>query len=179
MRALLRAGHRWVSTGRPPPPSSHPSLRAASLTTTDKLRFPALPGVTDPRLVEPPLPPLPFLVPQVDSDGNDIAGIRVPEQLVPLATTTGWNFRAERIGNPSTIVALTGSYIPFARTAAERKANGDPRPSIEERYKNKADYLARIRTAAATLVKDGFMLEEDVEVSVQRAARHWDWAATR
>ena len=105
--------------------------------------------------------------------------LRLPEQLVPLATTTGWNFRAERIGNPNTIVALTGSYIPFARTAAERKANGDPRPSIEERYKNKADYLARIRAAAAALVKSGFMLDEDVERSVQRAATHWEWAMTR
>ena len=179
MRALLRAGHRWVSAGTPPPASSHPTLRAGSLTTTDKLRFPALPGVTDPRLVEPPLPPLPYLVPQVDTDGNDIAGIRVPEQAVPLATTTGWNFRAERVGNPNTIVALTGSYIPFARTAAERKATGDPRLSIEERYKSKADYLARIRSAADALVKSGFMLAEDVESSVQRAARHWDWAMTR
>ena len=77
---------------------------------------------------------LPFLVPQVDADGNELAGIRVPEVSVPLATTTGWNFRAERIGNPTTIVALLGSYVPFARTRAERDARHDPRPSIEERY---------------------------------------------
>jgi hypothetical protein len=179
MRALLRAGHRWVSTGTPAPPSTYPTLRAGSLTTLDKLRFPAIPRVTDPRLVEPPLAPLPYLVPQVDSDGNDIAGIRVPEQAVPLATTTGWNFRSERIGNPTTIVALTGSYIPFARTRAEREAKGDPRPSIEERYKGKDDYLARIRTAAQALVKKGFMLAEDVDSASQRAARHWDWAMTR
>ena len=179
MRALLRAGHRWVTTGAPAPPSSYPTIRASSLTTLDKLRFPLLPGSTHPRLVEPPLSPLPFLVPQVDADGNDLAGIRVPEQMVPLATTTGWNFRAPRLGNPTTIVALTGSYIPFARTKAEREAHGDPRLSIEERYKGKDDYLARIRTAAVSLLKSGFMLEEDVDVSVQRAARHWDWAATR
>jgi hypothetical protein len=179
MRALLRAGHRWVSTGTPAPPSSYPTLRAGSLTTLDKLRFPAIPRVTDPRLVEPPLPPLPYLVPQVDNDGNDIAGIRVPEQAVPLATTTGWNFRAERIGNPTTIVALAGSYIPFARTRAEREAKNDPRPSIEERYKSKDDYLARIRTAAQALVKRGFMLAEDVDSATQRAAKHWDWAMTR
>jgi hypothetical protein len=179
MRALLRAGHRWVSAGTAPPPSSFPTLRARSLTTLDTLRFPTLPNVTDPRLVEAPPSPLPFLVPQVDSDGNDIAGIRVPEQAVPLATTTGWTFRAERIGNPTTIVALTGSYIPFARTRAERQANGDPRQSIEERYKDKNDYLARIRTTARALVKQGFMLEDDVELATQRAARHWDWAMTR
>jgi len=179
MRALLRAAHRWVNGGTPAPLSVYPTLREGSLTTLDKLRFPALPRLTDPRLVEPPRSPLPYLLPQVDSDGNDIAGIRVPEQAVPLATTTGWNFRAERIGNPNTIVALTGSYIPFARTKGERSATGDPRPSIEERYKGKDDYLARIRTAAQALVKSGFMLEEDVEGSVQRAARHWDWAITR
>ena len=179
MRALLRAGHRWVATGTPPPQSAYPTLRTGSLTTLDKLRFPTLPAVTDPRLVEPPLPPLPFLVPQVDADGNDVGGIRVPEQTVPLATTTGWTFRAERIGNPTTIVALTGSYIPFARTRAEREAKGDPRPSIEERYKDKSDYLTRIRAAAAGLVKSGFMLAEDVDFAVSRAARHWDWAATR
>jgi hypothetical protein len=179
MRALLRAAHKWASGGPPAPLSVYPTLREGGLTTLDKLRFPALPGVTNPRLVEAPLPPLPFLVPQVDSDGNDWPGIRVPEQAVPLATTTGWNFRAERIGNPNTIVALTGSYIPVARTMDERNAKGDPRPSIAERYKNKDDYLARIRTAAHALVKSGFMLEEDVEGSVQRAARHWDWAMTR
>jgi hypothetical protein len=179
MRALLRAGHRWVSTGTPAPPSRYPTLRAGTLATLDTLRFPALPNTTDPRLVEGPPAPLPFLVPQVDDDGNDIAGIRVPEQLVPLATTTGWSFRAPRIGNPTTIVALTGSYIPFARTRAEREAKGDPRPSIEERYKGKDDYLSRIRTAAQALVKSGFMLQEDLEGAVQRAARHWDWAQTR
>ncbi len=179
MRALLRAGHRWVSTGTPAPPSSFPTFRTSTLTPVDKLRFPALPNVTGPQLVEGPPAPLPFLVPQVDTDGNEVGGIRVPEQAVPLATTTGWSFRAERIGNPTTIVALTGSYFPFARTRAERQATGDPRPSIEERYKGKDDYLTRIRTAARTLVKSGFMLEEDVETAVLRAARHWDWAATR
>jgi hypothetical protein len=179
MRALLRAGHRWVSTGAKPPASIVPTLAARSLTTLAALRFPSLPGVADPRRIEAPAAPLPFLVPQVDADGNDIAGIRVPEQAVPLATTTGWNFRDERFGNPTTIVALAGSYIPFARTRAEREANKDPRPSIEERYKGKDDYLARIRTVARSLVKSGFMLEEDVDGSVQRAARHWDWATTR
>ena len=179
MRALLRAAHTWASGGTPAPLSVYPTLRDGMLTTLDRLGFPALPGVSDPRLIEPPLPPLPFLVPQVSTDGNDLAGVRVPEQAVPLATTTGWTFRAPRIGSPNTIVALTGSYIPFARTKAEREAKSDPRPSIEERYNGKDDYLARIRAAALALVKSGFMLEEDVEGSVQRAARHWDWALTR
>ena len=90
---------------------------------------------------------------------------------MPLATTTGWNFRAERVGNPTTIVALLGSYLPFARTNAEREARRDPRPSIEERYKGRDDYLQRIRTAADALVKERFILEQDVEDVVQRATR--------
>lgn len=179
MRALLRAAHRWASGSSTAPISAHPTLREGTLTALGKFAFPALPGVTDPRLVEGPQPPLPFLVPQVDGDGNDLAGIRVPEVAVPLATTTGWNFRSERIGSPKTIVALTGSYIPFARTRAEREAAGDPRPSIEERYRGKDDYLARIRASAVALIKNGFMLEEDLQFAVDRAARHWDWATSR
>ena len=57
--------------------------------------------------------------------------------------------------------------------------NNDPRPLISDRYKDRDDYLTRIRAAALDLVKRGFMLEEDVEFSVQRAGRHWDWAMTR
>ena len=179
MRALLRAAHRWASGGTPAPPSVYPTLREGTLIAPEQLRFPELPRVADPRTIEGPPSPLPFLVPQVDGVGNDVAGIRVPELSVPLATTTGWNFRAERLGNPTTIVALLGSYIPFARTRAERDAKGDPRPSIEERYTGKDDYLSRIRAAAVALVKSGFMLEEDVDVAVQRAERHWQWANTR
>ena len=120
--------------------------------------------------------PMPFLVSQVDADGNEVAGIRVPEVAVPLATTTGWNFRAERIGNPTTIFALLGSYVPFARTKAERDARHDPRPSIEERYKGRDDYLQRIRAAADALVKERFILEQDIEDVVQRATKHWEYA---
>ena len=103
-------------------------------------------------------------------DGNELAGIRVPEVSFPLATTTGWNFRAERIGNPSTVYALLGSYVGFARTRAEREARHDPRKSVEERYSSRDDYLKRIRDAANALVKERFLLAEDVEDVVQRAA---------
>jgi hypothetical protein len=134
----------------------------------------------DPRVIEGPgvtrdgrVAALPFLVPQVDDDGNETAGIRVPELAVPLATTTGWNFRAERVGNPTTIYALAGSYVPFARTPAEREARRDPRPSISERYRDRDDYLQKIRGAAAGLVADRFLLAEDVEDVVARASRHW------
>ena len=83
--------------------------------SVNTVRFPEIPNVGDPRGIEGPgqmvkgrFAALPFLVPQVDADGNELAGIKVPEVTVPLSTTTGWNFRAERIGNPSTISALLG-----------------------------------------------------------------------
>jgi hypothetical protein len=183
MRALLRAAHAWVSSGTRPPDSRYPALRDQSLVTLSAIGFPAVPGLSDPRTIEGPgrldgerFNALPFLVPRVDADGNDVAGIRVPELAVPLATTTGWNFRAERIGNPTTLYALLGSYVPFARTKTEREARHDPRLSIEERYRDREDYLQRIRASAADLVKERFLLEEDVEDVVQRAMRHWTYA---
>ena len=176
MRALLVAGHRWVVDGTSPPASRHPRLADQTLTPIAAVRFPALAGAGDPRVIEGPQKPLPHLVPQVDADGNDLAGIRVPELAVPLATTTGWNFRSEKIGNPTTPIALTGSYLPFARTKAERETRHDPRPSIEERYQGRDDYLQKIRASTLALVKAGFLLAEDVENTVERAGRHWDWA---
>jgi hypothetical protein len=182
MRALLRAAHQWAASGVRPPDSRYPNLRNKTLVAATAIKFPAIPGLGDPRVIEGPgqmmnekFSALPFLVPQVDADGNELAGIRVAEVSAPLATTTGWNFRAERIGNPTTIYALLGSYVPLARTRAERDARRDPRPSIEERYKGRDDYLQRIRTAATTLVKERFILEQDVEDVVQRATKHWDY----
>jgi hypothetical protein len=183
MRALLRAAHQWASSGVRPPDSRHPRLRGDTLVPLTALKFPAIPGLGNPRLIEGPgemvtgrFAALPFLVPQVDADGNEIAGIRVPEVSVPLATTTGRNFRAERIGNPTTVFALLGSYMPLARTKAERESRHDPRLSIEERYKGRDDYLQRIRRAADALVKQRFILEQDLEDVVQRATRHWEYA---
>jgi hypothetical protein len=183
MRALLRAMHRWVTTDARPPDSRIPRLSDRTLVKAANVRFPALPGVSNPRTIEGPglvvdgrNTMLPFLVPQVDADGNDLAGIRVPEQAVPLATTTGWNFRSERIGNPSTILALTGSYIPFAKTRAEREARQDPRRAIEERYPSRGNYLGKVRVAADALVKGGYLLAEDVDDVMQRATQHWEFA---
>ena len=183
MRALLKSAHQWVTSGTKPPDSRHPQLRDKTLVGANAVNFPEIKGVGDPRTIEGPgqmangkFAALPFLVPQVDADGNDVAGIRVPEVTVPLATTMGWNFRAERIGNPSTIYPLLGAYVPFARTRAERELKRDPRPSIAERYKGRDDYVQRIRSAADDLVKQRFLLAEDVDNVVQRATRHWDWA---
>ena len=180
MRALLRAAHQWVDSKTRPPDSRHPMLRDQTLVPLNAVGFPAIPGVSDPRTIEGPglidrghFTALPFLVPRVDADGNEVTGIRVPELAVPLATTTGWNFRAERVGNPSTLYALLGSYVPFARTKAERDARHDPRLSVEERYRDRSDYLQKIQASAAALVKDRLLLQEDVDDVVERATKHW------
>jgi hypothetical protein len=117
---------------------------------------------------------LPFLVPKVDADGNDIAGIRLPEQAVPLATLTGWQFRSERIGAQNTLIAMAGAYIPFPTTRAERERTRDPRQSIAERYGTRADYLRKIQEVAARLASDRYVLQTDVSAIVQEAGAHWD-----
>ena len=120
-----------------------------------------------------------MLVPQVDSDGNDVPGIRMPEIAVPLATYLGWNFFNERSGPTTELVSLTGSMIPFARTKSEREAANDPRPSIEERYKSKDMYLELITRASDDLAAKGYILKEDIPKIIKQAGARWDWANSR
>ncbi len=183
MRALLHALRRWVTENAPPPPSQYPRLADGTLVPVQSLVFPKIAGVRDPRTIEGPRrspgAALPFLVPQVDDDGNERAGIRVPDLAVPLATVTGWNFRAARVGNPSALYWLLGSYVPFSRTPEDRKLTLDPRRSVAERYRDRDDYLQRIRAAAADLVKGGYLLERDLPSVLERAERHWAQPAPR
>jgi len=110
------------------------------------------------------------LVPHVDSDGNDIGGIRSVFVQVPIGTYTGWNLgRAGRFEGG--MCNLQGSFIPFAATRAEREATGDPRPSIEERYPTKQAYLALFRAAADRLVAARFLLPDDAQMLVDQAAQ--------
>jgi hypothetical protein len=122
---------------------------------------------------------LPHLVPQVDADGNDVAGIRVPDVNVPVATNTGWNFRSESVGGTKEIYNLLGSYIPFAMTKAEREARKDPRLSIAERYRDRDDYISKLRTAAQDLVRSRYLLEEDIENVVKRGQAQWEFLTGR
>jgi hypothetical protein len=185
MRALLRAWHEWAANGTAPPASRYPRLADKTLVAARDIKFPALPGVADPRGVEPPgrivkgkVTVLPHLVPQVDADGNDLGGIRTPEVAAPLATTTGWNFRDASVGNPGVIYQLIGSYIPFAPTKAARQANGDPRPSVEERYRDMDDYLRQIRDHARKLIEERYVLQEDLDDILSRAKNHWTYVTT-
>ena len=119
----------------------------------------------------------PALVPAVDADGNDRAGIRLPEIAVALATQTGWNPRHPRTGAAFALAGVVGSYLPFARTKAAREAAGDPRLAIEERYPDRACYLGRIAEAALGLTRERLLLPQDVPFVVERAAAHWDLRA--
>jgi len=181
--ALLADLDRWVRQGVEPPPSRHPMLSDATLVQQSKIQYPNVRGVQWPYHVPGgyradvpgPFSALPFLVPQVDRDGNDIAGIRLPEQAVPLGTYTDWGFRSEQTGAPDTLIAMAGSYIPFAKTRAEREKTGDPRLSVEERYASRADYQRRVEETANQLVKERYLLPEAVAKIVEEAGQHWDW----
>ena len=104
-------------------------------------------------------PIYPSFVPKTDSDGNDIAGVRLPDVTVPLATYTGWALRSGVWANDG--CEGSGQYIPFASTEAERATSGDPRPSVEARYPSFATYSSAVNRAIDGLVKDRLMLCED------------------
>ena len=152
---------------------------------TSRYRFNLGPGFYDtgiptifPPVITPPLEPLladkpvpdsssangpiyPSFVPKTDSDGNDIAGVRLPDVTVPLATYTGWALRRGPQANDGCEAA--GQFIPFAKTKVERLASGDPRPSVEERYPSFGQYYSEVIRAVDGLVKDRLMLCEDAE----------------
>jgi len=199
MRALLWRMNQWISPdGVDPPASRYGKTADNTLVTPEALAFPALPGVNFSTRIhkaykvdygdrfysegivdnEPPKieGEYPMFVPAVDSDGNEVAGIRLPEQQVPLATYCGWNLFNEKSGPTDEISSMQGSYIRFAKTKAEREASGDPRPSIEERYPTRSDYLGKVAEAALELAKDGYLLERDVAAVIANARRHWDYA---
>jgi hypothetical protein len=187
LRALLLAMQAWLKDGKEPPASEYPRIAKDQLVTLGAYAFPKIPGVEIPTIkreayrldfsVEPPKAgaPYPTLVPQVDQDGNETSGIRMPEVQVPLASYTGWNLRNKKIGAPEELYSMAGSWIPFPVSKAEREKRKDPRLSIEERYPNKGDYLDRITAAAQKLVQAGFLLDEDVPKLRERAAKEWDY----
>jgi hypothetical protein len=193
MRALMVAMDKWVRDRVQPPASRYPRLQDGTLVRSADVVFPTLTTVTSPRTLLPsqrginrlvaqdgaPGTPLPLLVPQVDQDGNELAGIRLPEIAVPLATYTGWNFRKPAIGAPNQLYPLLGSYVPFTGTKAERDRAHDPRQSIEERYPTRERYLELVQDAGAALVKDRYLLADDLPGLVEHASEHWDLLTNR
>lgn len=200
-RAMIVNMNAWVRDGTAPPPSSYPRISDGTLVPRNELRFPAIPGVHAPNnydeafhldfgpgwrtrrilTIEPPIAgaAFPILVPQVNADGNAIAGVHLPEIAVPLATYTGWNLRDPKTGSPDERVSFLGSYFPFPGTAAERRASHDPRLSIQERYSSESDYLARYRKAVDKLVRERWILAQDAPALMKRGAEEWELATAR
>ena len=200
LRAALVNLDRWAASGVEPPASRHPHVAQGTAVKPEEVgpRFTAIPGVGFPAHI-PHLSRLDFgpdadkgvlsrvpglvgaaypgLVSAVDDDGNEVAGVRLPDVAVPLATYAGWNLRHPDIGGSDQvmdILGLFGSTIPFPATEAERRGRGDPRRSIEERYGSRDGYLDRVRRAAEELAAQRFLLEEDVEEVVRQAGERYD-----
>jgi hypothetical protein len=194
LRALLVELDQWVSVGSEPPDSRVPRRGDGTLVPAlpqAGVGFPGIPGVTyngrtttgdlfdfGPMFgqgiltILPPLllgSPYPVFVPTTDADGNDLAGIRLPDLAVPLATYSGWNVRAAALAGDDLCDAF-GQKIEFAQTEAERLAAGDPRLSIEERYANHGAYVSAVARAANDLHRQRFLLDEDVERIIHAAA---------
>ncbi|MFO1025941.1 MAG: alpha/beta hydrolase domain-containing protein [Acetobacteraceae bacterium] len=170
VRALLVALDEWVVSGKPPPDSRLPRIADGTLVPADKVAFPAVPGVTWPRRandvtplpdwVNPPSSAASYgaLVPQVDTDGNERAGIRLPDIAVPLGTFAGWNLYAPPYPEGE-LADREGTFLAFAETAAERHRSADPRPSLAERYPDGT--AARRQAVVEALLRDRLLLPED------------------
>ena len=200
LRAALFNLDRWASDGIAPPPNQHPRLddgtaitQAAYLDT-----LPAVPGQSAPdvarlwRVRELDVGPdahrgiaaypvregreYPHLAPAADADGNDLAGIRLPDLTVPVGAHTGWNLRHPDTGAPEQLMSMQGSTHWFAPTAEQRSASNDPRPSIAERYESREDYAAQVKAAAEKLAADRYLLTEDVDLVVESCLHRYDHA---
>jgi hypothetical protein len=196
-RAMITNMDAWVRNGTQPPPSSYPRIADHNLVPLAQYEFPKIPGIHLPHEAneafrldfgpdwrkgtlsrQPPIVgrPFPVLVPQVDADGNERDGIRLPEYAAPLATYAPWNLRDPSIGAPDQRVSFEASWIPFPKTAADRQRTGDPRKSVEERYKNRDDYMLKYSAALDELVTQRWILPEDRAAMLVRGEQEWDLA---
>jgi hypothetical protein len=172
VRALLVALDEWVTSGKEPPPSRVPTLGDGTLVEPDKTGFPEIPGAAvvkrSNRLTHGCEREYRTLVCRVDADGNEVAGIRLPDIAVPLATYTGWN--EYKPPYPAGELAdRDGSCLPLPSTAEARKASGDPRLSIAERYAGRAAYIAKVQAVVDRLLEDRLLLQEDADRYLERA----------
>ncbi|HVF64699.1 MAG TPA: alpha/beta hydrolase domain-containing protein [Casimicrobiaceae bacterium] len=191
LRALTQATIEWVTMNREMPPSQYPKLSDGTLVHESQLRFPPIPGkrspiglvntiidydygssfnyndmsgfITAAPIVVKQL--IPTYVPQVDADGNEIAGVKALLALLPLGTYTGWNITSNGFYKGQAC-AFSGGFIPFAKTQAERIAAGDPRPSLEERYVNVWGYYWQALTLVDRMVQDRFLLPADAAATI-------------
>jgi Alpha/beta hydrolase domain len=195
-RAIIQNMDSWLRNNSAPPDSRYSKIADGTLVPIDKYAFPSIPGVNRAQeaneawrldfgpnwrqgflTLQPPKvgDRFPVLVPQVDEDGNERGGIRLPQVTVPLATYAAWNLRDPSIGAPDQRVAFECSYIPFPKTADEKKQKGDPRKSIAERYNSRGDYLKRFTAALDELIKQRYLLQEDRDALIKLGEQEWDY----
>jgi hypothetical protein len=179
LRALFLALEEWVTDGTAPPPSRVPKVADGTVVMAESIRFPEVPGFAHAPGANQIVPPVDWVDPParidnvygarvcaVDTDGNEVAGIRLPPIAVPLGTHTGWNvYRAQ----PGELADRDGSFIAFGRSKAEREAARDPRPSLEERYGTRDAYVAKVKAAAEALLGARLLLPSDAAAYVAAA----------
>ena len=194
LRALLVDLTEWVTHNVAPPASAYPTLRAGLLVAASTRADPVIPGVAMARLPhtparmdlgvlwsrgvidrEPPAIGAPYtvLVPRADSLGNELGGIQSIELRVPLATYFPWQLRA--MAPTDRLVSFAGTFVPLPKTAAERRARGDSRPSIAELYPSRDAFLQAVDAQSTELVTQRFMLPDDRATAHDRMAGTWDW----
>jgi hypothetical protein len=195
-RALFLHFIDWVTKGKKPPASTYPRLKDGTLVapTAKALGWPKIPGVTTPdhvmnvlmdydygpdfryndqsgvmtRVVPPIKQIIPTLAAKLDEDGNETAGVKSVLLQAPLGTYTSWNPVASGAIRGK-LNFIDAGYVPFAVTRAERKASGDPRLSVEERYGSAEGYLCVVRDAARREVRNRFLLQEDADRLIAEA----------
>jgi hypothetical protein len=163
VRALLVALDDWVVKGVAPPASRMPTLKDGTLVEPDKTGFPPIAGAAVAKATNRIAPAsgdkaYRTLVSKVDADGNEVAGIRLPDIAVPLAAYTGWNEYKPPYPRNS-LADRDGSYFAF------------PAEKIAARYGNRAGYVARVQAAVEQLKKDRFLLQEDADRYIERAQK--------
>lgn len=196
MRALFVALTDWVTKDIAPPPSQYPRIDHHQLVwpRAAAMGFPAIPGSPLPDNLLNPFydydfgaefnysdlsgvlatqPPaikrvLPLLVPKVDADGNETSGIASALHQAPLGTYLGWNVTRSGFYK-GRVCGFSGGFLPFAKTKAEREATGDPRLSLEERYRDHAGYVAAVKAAVERLSQQKFLLPVDAERLIREA----------
>ncbi len=208
LRAALTNLNKWVTSGELPPASRYPRLDDGTAVPPESAleTIGSIPGVNSPAHLrrftrldfgpDPDVPtkipaevgkPFPTLVPAVDKNGNELAGIPLPYISAPLATYTGWNLRHPDIGGADQVMStggasggtLRGSTIPFPATVEVRSSTGDPRQSVEELYPSKESYLEQVQQAARSLVDEDYLLAEDVPTVLEQAGQLYDVFSAR
>jgi len=199
-RALLVRLVDWVEKGTAPPRSRYPRRAEETLVSINELDFPDIPKVDPPTVVhkayrtdygarfrtdgvvteQPPRlgATYPSLVSQVDSLGNETAGIRTVETRVPLATYMPWNRRIGAVRNTDELTDFFGSVVPLPATPNEKDRTGDPRPAATTLYPDKDAYMTEIRNAADAMIEEGVLLPADRDRVIDRGAEVWDWVVS-